>query len=97
MKHRFLLFVMLFSGLLAASADAQFYYSENTDDRPKVEQTGSFTESSSPGVKNNSGVPRGSSAGRLAVNDMSFSWKPSQISTKATGGADLVAASLSDD
>ena len=97
MKHRFLLFVMLFSGLLAASSNSQLYYSENTDDRPKIEQTGSFSGSPSPGVKNNSGVPRGSSAGRLAVNDMSFSWKPSQISTKATGGADLISASLSDD
>ena len=97
MKHRFLLLVMLFSGLLAASSNSQLYYSENTDDRPKIEQTGSFSGSPSPGVKNNSGVPRGSSAGRLAVNDMSFSWKPSQISTKATGGADLISASLSDD
>ena len=97
MKHRFLLPVLLFSGLICASAETSVYYSDNEDNRPKVAQTGTFSELPSPGTKNNSGVPRSSTAGRLAVNNRAFSWKPSQITTKATGGADLISATLSDD
>ena len=97
MKHRFLLPVLLFSCLFCVSAETTVYYSENEDTRPKVEQTGTFSSLPSPGAKNNSGVPRGSTAGRLAVNNMAFVWKPSAITTKATGGADLISACLSDD
>lgn len=97
MKHRFLLTWLLFSGLLCASATTPVIHMEQEDSRPQVAETGRLDAVSMPGVRNNSGVPRGSTAGRLAVNGYEFNWTPSQQSGKATGGADLLSAALSDD
>ena len=97
MKHRFLLSGLLFSGILYASATTPLIHMEQEDSRPQVTESGKLNAIPMPGTRNSSGVPRGSTAGRLAVNGYEFNWTPSQQSGKATGGADLLSACLSDD
>lgn len=97
MKYNIVLLFVLLPLILKASPALPVIYTEHEESRTAVEDTGSMTVVDSPGVRNDKGTPRGSAAGRLAVNGKEFLWKPSQIKGKATGGADLISAVLSGD
>ena len=93
MKRIFLLLSTVFFYSLQAGPALPAIRMEQTDERPKVAETGKLTEFESSG-KNSS--PRGSAAGRLAAGK-DFQWQPSQIEGRATGGADIRELLLSAD
>ena len=96
MKQQFLLLGLFFSTFLFG-AELPVIYSESPLDEVKVSATGKLLIADSPGTKNNAGVPRDSLAGRLAVNGKEFHWAPSPLTSRVTGGADLLSAVLSGD
>jgi len=93
MKRNFLLLSAVFFFSLQAGPAVPVIRMEQTDERPKVAETGKLTEFDSSGK---SSAPRGSAAGRLA-DGKDFQWQPSQLAGRATGGADLPEILLSAD
>ncbi|MBQ7207991.1 MAG: hypothetical protein IJS01_09365 [Lentisphaeria bacterium] len=93
MKRIFLPLAAVFFCSLPAGPAVPVIRMEETDERPKVAETGKLTEFESSGK---SSSPRGSAAGRLAAGK-DFRWTPSQIEGRATGGADIREILLSAD
>ena len=97
MKTVFILFCSLYTLVLAAANALPVIYNDEMEQKIAPAETGKMQEIPSPGTRNDSDTPRGTFAGRLAVNDRIFQWTPSQIRGKVTGGADLIDAILSPD
>ena len=96
MKTIFILFCGMLTLVLAGNT-LPVIYSDIEETKIAPAETGKLQKIPSPGTRNDSDTPRGTVAGRLAVNGTIFNWTPSQIKGKITGGADLIDAILSQD
>lgn len=64
---------------------------------PKVEATGELIAIDMPGRDNAADTPSGMAGSVLVQNGKLFKWKPSPVSGRASGGADLLDAAVSPD
>ena len=94
MKRKFLLLAALFQFLLAAGPAVPVIRMEQAEERPQVAETGKLTEFSLGTAEVS--APGGTAAGRLAAGK-DYQWQPSQLTGRATGGADLADMILSPD
>ena len=97
MKNVFLTAALLFSLLISAAPAKHVIYHEERAAGESVTPTGLFTVTDNETPRKTQKAQKSSLASRLTQTGKDFFWKPSQIEHKATGGADLTDACLSQD